>query len=407
MSRQEKSITDHGSRITARRRRKLFMFLTLLILLILTQVVVLGWGPETVFFVTWLLVALTVRHDSRLSAALGLAFLVISLFLLIAGKEDVAEQAANYGYYFLATGVLVQLEEMLLERYDWLDRKLDLSGVWRPVGQALRRPWSAGVGALGRLQAAADRNELVRTVQIVGTIGLAAVFFTAAFSGAPVSIVLPLVGGAILFPFLVWGLRLALRALGPAWLVRALLALIVLPLTALEMVWLHNLVTADRLARMETAYDFVERLDEAERTSPAPEGETIEARAWTIGEVPKRVLYQHPALSGASRLAYTVDVGKGSVLAFDVAMAPESWEQPGDGVAFAVYVESEAGARQLFSTYVDPKQDEAARRWHPHDVDLSDYAGNTVTLIFETGSGPANDFGFDWAGWGAPRLLEP
>ena len=369
--------------------------------------VVLGWGAEAIFFVTWLLVALTVQHDSRLSAAIGLAFLATCPFLLIAEKEAVAEQAANYAYFFLAIGVLVQLEELLLERFGWLERKLDLSYLWRPVTRPLRRTWSAAVGALGNIMTAADRNGLVRLVQILGTVGLAAVFLWAAFSGARPSVLLPLLGGAILFPFVIWGLRLALRALGPARLLRGLLVLLLLLLAALEMVWLHNLVTVDRLARMVTAYDFVERLGEAGRTSPAPDGETIEAEAWTILGGAKRVLYQHPALSGSSWLEYTVDVGKGSVLSFDVATAPESWDQPGDGVTFAVYVESDQGMEQIFSTYIDPKQDEADRRWHPHAIDLSEYAGQTVSIIFETGAGPARDYRYDWAGWGTLRLLAP
>jgi len=80
---------------------------------------------------------------------------------------------------------------------------------------------------------------------------------------------------------------------------------------------------------------------------------------------------------------------------------------PGDGVAFAVYVVSEQGARQVFSTYIDPTHNKADRRWHPHTVDLSAYAGQTVTLVFETSTGPAGDYRYDWAGWGQPRLLEP
>ena len=31
----------------------------------------------------------------------------------------------------------------------------------------------------------------------------------------------------------------------------------------------------------------------------------------------------------------------------------------------------------------------------------------TVTIIFETGAGPAGDYRYDWAGWGAPRLVVP
>lgn len=388
--------------------RRSFLFFTLLTLALLTQIVLLRWGAEAVFFVTWLLLALTVRHDSRLSAGVGLAFLSTCPFLLIARKEAVAEQAADYAYFFLAIGVLVQLEEMLLERYGWLGRKLDLSHLWQPATRAFRRHWAAAVQALGRQWAAADRTQLVRLVQIGGTAGLAGVFLWAALSGGRrPELLLPLLGGTLLFPFLVWGLRLAVRALGPAGALRAALALVVLPLAAAEMVWLHDLVGAERLSRMRVAYDFIDHLPQTRRTAPAPEGEALEARAWTIGDTWRRVLYQHPAFAGASHIAYTVHVGRGAVLAFAVAMAPESWLLPGDGVAFAVYVESERGAEQVFSTYIDPKHDEADRGWQSYTVDLSAYAGQTVTLIFETSTGPAGDYRYDWAGWGEPRLLEP
>ena len=40
-------------------------------------------------------------------------------------------------------------------------------------------------------------------------------------------------------------------------------------------------------------------------------------------------------------------------------------------------------------------------------VDLEAYAGQMLTIVFETGSGPKGDVRYDWAGWGAPRLLEP
>jgi len=262
--------------------RKSFLFFTLLALVLLTQIVVLDWGPEALFFVTWLFLALAVGHDSRISAAVGLAFLATCPFLLIAEKEPVAEQAANYAYFFLAIGILVQLEELLLERYGLMERKVYLSYLWRPAAQALERRWSAAVQVLGPQLATADRAELVRLVQIVGAAGLAIVFLVAAVGGVQPSVALPLLGGAVLFPFAMWGLRLVVRALGPAWLLRAALALVVLPLAAAEMVWLYDLVSADRLARMETAYDFIEHLDEAGRTYPTPEGETVEARVWTI-----------------------------------------------------------------------------------------------------------------------------
>ncbi len=400
-------MTDDAPRSTRRRAWNAFLLFSLLMLVILTQVLVLGWGAEAVFFVTWLLLALIVQHDSRLSAAVGLAFLATCPILLIGRAEAVAEQAANYAYFFLAIGVLVQLEELLLERCGCLTYKLDLSYISRPVIGAWRRYWGAALPALRRLLAAIKWTALVRPIQIIGSVGLVAGFLWAAASGARLAVVLSLLAGAILFPAFVQGLRLGLRAMGAVWVLRAGLALVILALATLAMVWLHGLIAADRLARMEVAYDFVESLGSAQRTLPAPEGETIEVQTWTIEQIPRQVLFQHPALTGASRLAYSVQIGKGSVLAFDVATAPESWEQPGDGVTFAVYIQSGQRADQAFSTYIDPKQDEADRRWHSYTIDLGAYMGQTVRLIFETGSGPAGDNRYDWAGWGAPRLLIP
>jgi hypothetical protein len=95
------------------------------------------------------------------------------------------------------------------------------------------------------------------------------------------------------------------------------------------------------------------------------------------------------------------------VLVFNVATAPESWLLPGDGVSFAVYVKSDNGAHQVFSTYIDPKNIEADRKWHKFSVDLDPYAGNAITLILETGTGPRGDYRYDWAGWGDLQLLTP
>ena len=165
---------------------------------------------------------------------------------------------------------------------------------------------------------------------------------------------------------------------------------------------------ADGDVREGVFYDFAAHLAEADIQSPGPD--YVRNDYFTINGDRKRVLFAHPD----SRVSYAVLIVEDAVLAFDVAMSPESWSLEGDGATFAVYVESTQGANhesrithQLFSTYIDPKHDEAGRPWHPHSLDLSEYAGQTVTIIFETGAGPAGDYRYDWAGWGAPRLLRP
>ena len=97
----------------------------------------------------------------------------------------------------------------------------------------------------------------------------------------------------------------------------------------------------------------------------------------------------------------------GLELTFDLGMSPDSWAKEGDGVTFSVYTESDRDNRQIFSAYIDPKHNPIDRRWHPYAIDMSKYIGQKVTLIFETGAGPAGDYRYDWAGWGELRLVKP
>ncbi len=382
---------------------KTYLVITLLILTVLIQVVVLRWSLEAVFFATWFLLMLVVKHDTRLSPALGLIFLATCPFLLIAGKEPAAEQAANYAYFFLAIGVLVQLEEMILERNERLDWKVDLSFLWEQPAERLRTLWGIIPSSSEPKQA---QTKPSRWILMVGVGGLVLMYLIAALSGVSQAILLPLLGGSILFLFLVLGLRLVLLAFGRVRLAEAAWLLLLLPMVVMAGIWINGLIEAYRLARMAVAYDFIEQLDNARRSIPALEGEAVEVQMWTIGDESQQVLYQHPALSEPSRVIFVVNVESGARLAFDLATSPESWERTGDGVNFKIYIVGEE-VQQLFSTYIDPKHDEIDRRWHPYTVELNKYAGQEVSIIFETDSGPADDHRYDWAGWGEPRLLVP
>jgi hypothetical protein len=295
----------------------------------------------------------------------------------------------------------VQLEELVLERYGWLNRKLDFSYLWQPVNDAFRRQWSTADQAL------ASRPEMIRSIQIVGTSALVVALVASILSKGRIGIVLTLLGGVLLFPLLVWGVRLAVRAWGPGLVLRGALALMVLPLTAVEMVWLHGLLNVNPRAGLRVTYQFIDHLGESSRPNPPKEGEKVEVRAWAIDQPMRRVLFQHPAFDGSSRLSFQANVERQGKLAFDLATAPESWTKEGDGVAFSVYIVAEGITQQVFSTYIDPKHNLADQGWHPYTLDLSAYAGKAVTFIFETNVGPAGDYRYDWAGWGEPRLMVP
>ena len=160
-------------------------------------------------------------------------------------------------------------------------------------------------------------------------------------------------------------------------------------------------------------YDFVAGLAQATLQTPAPA--FVRNGEFTIDGVRQRVLLSHPE----SQILYDLELDQETTLAFEVAMDPASWTEAGDGVTFFVAVKpgpdgsgraadktaSDAEPVHLWSTTINPKQNWADRRWHAFTVDLSAYSGRAVTLVFQTGPGPAGDDRYDWAGWGAPRLL--
>ena len=92
----------------------------------------------------------------------------------------------------------------------------------------------------------------------------------------------------------------------------------------------------------------------------------------------------------------------GGVICFrsDLALDPQSWGWGGDGATFALTVNGE----KVFEQYVGNAA--ADRFWQPVIVDLSRWAGQTVTLALSTGPGPNSDFTGDLAGWGLPRLVK-
>ena len=155
-------------------------------------------------------------------------------------------------------------------------------------------------------------------------------------------------------------------------------------------------------------FDFAAHLADAKIQSPAPnyvrnEYFTILSQNKSNQNPQKRVLFMHPD----SSVNYSVTVPENTNLYFDLAVAPDSWRQPGDGVTFSVDVQSEQGTIQVFSVYIDPKNNYEDQQWNSYMIDLSDYAGQTINIVFKTDCGPAEDCRYDWAGWGEPRLLQP
>lgn len=110
---------------------------------------------------------------------------------------------------------------------------------------------------------------------------------------------------------------------------------------------------------------------------------------------PAPILFQAPP----SRAMLQITLPEApSALNFDVTLNPEAAAAGSDGVVFRVEVD--AGLR--YWEFVNPSNNNG---WHSASLDLTPWAGRTITLTFGTDPGPNNDARFDWAAWRNPRLV--
>lgn len=97
----------------------------------------------------------------------------------------------------------------------------------------------------------------------------------------------------------------------------------------------------------------------------------------------------------------------GTRLTFSFGVMPEAWDKPGDGVEFRVRLDTRESEPEdiLFSKYINPKSDDADRKWFQGEVDLIRFKGKEISLIFETRGSPVSpitptqDCAYDWAVW--------
>ncbi len=134
------------------------------------------------------------------------------------------------------------------------------------------------------------------------------------------------------------------------------------------------------------------------------DAEYIHTDIFTISNVPRKILFEHPVSTARFDLSLT----RSAHLKFSIGVSPEVWDSAkGDGVQFNVTLETQGSVYVLLDQYIDPKNVPADRRWFDYDLDLSRWEGQEVKLRFMTGPGPNGNLDFDWAGWGNPRITIP
>jgi hypothetical protein len=121
-----------------------------------------------------------------------------------------------------------------------------------------------------------------------------------------------------------------------------------------------------------------------------------------INGVTKATIFAHPP----QVFQLTLVLPEASpTLHFSIGLNPEVFQPDrGDGVDFQVALLEDGNEFNLFSKYVDPKNNLCERKWFDQSINLDQWAGREVTLSFKTTSGSNGNADWDWAYWGGLNL---
>jgi arylsulfatase A-like enzyme len=116
----------------------------------------------------------------------------------------------------------------------------------------------------------------------------------------------------------------------------------------------------------------------------------------------RATLFEHPN----SRVTFRgIEIPTRGVLRFGLAIDPNVWDKPGDGVTFSAEVRDSSSDRTAsFQRYVDPRTNLDERRWLDVEIDLFPFVGSSIEIALATDCGPENNADFDWAHWGDPTV---
>ncbi len=153
---------------------------------------------------------------------------------------------------------------------------------------------------------------------------------------------------------------------------------------------------------IDEVYNFV---DEFQHSQSSDVEKTSASTQDSAGGVEKAALFAHPPAEGYTRIQYTVTLpqvesNENLILQFSIGLRDGvDFELPHtkpDGAQFAIEISDERRFEGVSE----------ACRWEEHLIDLSDFAGRAVQIVFLTNCNGAGNTNYDWALWGNPRVLK-
>jgi hypothetical protein len=142
-----------------------------------------------------------------------------------------------------------------------------------------------------------------------------------------------------------------------------------------------GLTIAARPTGRYRALDLIDALPDARvQTTWGPMHAAVSAESVLFGTRVHRAIVAMPP----STIAWTVDVPREAVLRAGAAMRPDAWERVGDGIEMRVHVDHAGGRTTPVALTLYPLGEPAHRRLFPLEVPLHAWAGQRVTIVFET-----------------------
>lgn len=124
---------------------------------------------------------------------------------------------------------------------------------------------------------------------------------------------------------------------------------------------------------------------------------------FTVGEPPSRMrgVFQH---APSAKVSYKTTIASREPVLEGVAVL-KAVTGKSDGAGFRIEMREGDKTETLFETFLDPAGTAADKSGRPFRVDLSQYAGRVVELLFSTEAGPRGDNTGDWTGWAGLRFV--
>jgi hypothetical protein len=143
----------------------------------------------------------------------------------------------------------------------------------------------------------------------------------------------------------------------------------------------------------DVAVNFIDDFAEAVEKRPTDAPFTV-VDATLAGQTKRAITVPSP-----SRIAWSVTIPDNAWLLVSAGLTEDAWTTAGDGVSFRISLNDD----EVLNMLLDPYGDAAVRRWNDFEVDLSEFAGETVNLYLKTFTGGTREG--DKPVWGEPRII--